>query len=295
MKTRLSTVTSIALTVVLAAAAALAGCKVAEHIAQQAGYGEQFKFAQSAYGAIAPMSEAYEVEVGRTMGAQVIPMGESLCKDEGLTRYVNLVGQTVVRQQQRHKLARHQFAVLNSDQVNAYSCPGGYFFITKGALRVMDNEAQLAGLLAHEVAHVDREHILGDIKKANVASAFSQGQKLWGDRNRGEFSRIMNALSQFGTNRLFKTGHSRAQEFEADELGMKYAAAAGYDPDGLRQFLAKVAAQQGTQKQRFAVLDRTHPPLQERIRRLQNEMSSKNLKPGVGATLQRRFQSNVRS
>lgn len=269
------------------------GCKALQQMAGQAGYGDEFQFASSMYGAIAPISEAYEVEIGRTMGARVVPMGGNLCKDEALTRYVNLVGQTVVRQQNRHKLQRHQFAVLNTDQVNAFSCPGGYFFITKGALRQMDNEAQLAGLLAHEVAHVDREHMLGDIRKANIASAFNSGLKIWGDRS--EFARVMGNLSDFGVKRLFETGHSQSQEYEADKLGMQYAAAAGYDPDGLRQFLAKVEQAQKLSSTQCAVLQKTHPSLSSRISALQKATSSDNFKAGAGATLSNRFQSFKRS
>ena len=103
-----------------------------------------------------------EILFGREMSA-IILADRKLVEDINLSRYLNLVGQALVRHSSRPEL-QYYFAAIESDQINAYAAPGGYIFVTTAALNLMQSEAELAGVLAHEIAHVTQRHIVKTLK-----------------------------------------------------------------------------------------------------------------------------------
>jgi predicted Zn-dependent protease len=198
--------------------------------------------------------------IGRMVALEALTLVGPRVGDVTINRYVNLVGMGVASFSDTPGLA-WRFAVLNSQEASAFSTPGGYVFVTTGLLARLKSEAQLAGILGHEIAHVTRRHIAvaleGTAGKVKPAEA---------------------ALSL-----LFTEGLEREKEFEADSLGMKFAALAGYDPNGLHDALVRIKEIEGKGKSVFFV---THPPVSQRLTALEKGAA---LFPKKGKTLKERF------
>ena len=113
-------------------------------------------------GASTDIDEPEEIELGRAV-ASAVGSRYTLLRDEPLTRYVALVGNSVALQSDRPDI-RYYFGVLDTDEVNAFAAPGGYVFITRGTLRLMRDEATLAGVLGHEIGHIALKHHVSAIK-----------------------------------------------------------------------------------------------------------------------------------
>jgi len=233
--------------------------------------------------ALMPMSVAEEVAIGKAIAAEVAGR-YGVVRDSGLTRYVNLVGKTVARKSDRPEL-EYRFAVLDTDIINSYACPGGYIFITRGALEAMNSEAELAAVLAHEVAHVAKKHIVKEIEHKEFLTAGSTAAANYLDAD----PRIFNMATSHGTELLFK-GLSRTDEYQADKYGITYAAEAGYDAAGLVSFLEVLRDKAGGDApEGVSLLFATHPDIDDRIDRANNTIDSKGYDEAGGATLAERF------
>lgn len=217
--------------------------------------------------ALAPISVEDEVEIGREVSAKLIAFYH-IYKNDEVTRYVNMVGETVAAQSPRHDIQYH-FAVLDSPEINAFSAPGGFVFITRGALALCQDESELAGVLAHEVAHITEKHVIHVVERdkalragMNEASAHTAGspylKKMSG-------AVLMTTLTQ---------GLAPADEYDADEKGVEYAHAAGYAADGLERFL--VLLDKATNQGANSFWTRTHPPVADRDARIQQLIASKH-------------------
>ena len=225
-----------------------------------------------------PISTEKEIEIGRDIAATIAGRFP-VSTDAPLTRYVNLVGLTVASQAPRPDIT-YRFAVLETPVVNAYAAPGGYIFITRGALGLIQSEAELAGVLAHEVGHVNRRHVIEQIRKSDTMREVRNTVDLQGA--------VMDHVVGAGTGMLF-TGLSRGDELEADSLGLEYASGAGYDPGGLAAFVGRLDqhAGEGPVSEFFA----THPKPNERVERLQAIAQREGLAGGVA--LEDRYRANV--
>jgi predicted Zn-dependent protease len=210
------------------------------------------------------MDEPEEIELGRATTAAV-GSRYRLLRDEALTRYVALVGNAVAQRSERPDM-RYYFGVLDGDDVNALAAPGGYVFVTRGALAIMRDEATLAGVLGHEVGHVALRHHDATIKASKRKAAAMAGLQTGLQFTRvGQFSQLIALTADAIVEQTVLKGHSRAEESESDVVGFKYAAAAGYDPAGLRDFL-KTLRERGGQEQDVAKFFPTHPGTDERLR-----------------------------
>jgi len=230
-----------------------------------------------------PIGVQKEVEIGRGIAATVAGRW-GLDPNEQLNAYVNLVGQLVAQQSPRNGEITYRFAVLNSDEVNAFAAPGGYVFVTRGALNLMDSESELAAVLGHEVAHIDLKHILHRVQRADELRSVSQEADLSGP--------IMDQILALGASTLF-TGLERGDELQADSLGMLYAVAAGYRGDGMIHFLQKVGQGEQQQRRGFASLRATHPTAAVRLEAVQQDITAENLDTASGPTLEDRYRRNV--
>ena len=232
---------------------------------------------------LTPWTAEQEAAIGQTTAAKMISMF-GLDEDPARVKYVNLVGQTVARQAPR--AVNYKFGILDSEIVNAFALPGGYIFITRGALANMKNEAELAGALAHEVAHVDGRHVEKEVraKKATAWAAEEGSSRLPGPAELG------NIAKNIATN-LVTLKYSRDKEDEADQKGTDYATRAGYAPLGLRDFLQTLAAAEaaGEGKRELALWGTTHPPLKDRVARL----TKIGEKAGSGQVLEERYTAHV--
>lgn len=231
-----------------------------------------------------PISPAKETEIGRGIAATLVGRFH-LVDDQSLTQYVNLVGHAVAQQSSRPGEVAFSFGVLDSDDINAFAAPGGYVFITRGALHAMRDEAELAAVLAHEVAHVDARHVVDEIRRADVLGTVRDEAQLEGP--------ILDRIAEVGSSALF-TGLSRSDEMEADSLGMLYAAATGYRPGALLGFLERLAGEYDAEPGgRLRELGATHPAPGERAEALRRQLEAAGLDPDDGASLQERFRRFV--
>jgi predicted Zn-dependent protease len=226
-----------------------------------------------------PISTDKEVEIGRGIAATIAGR-YPIVQDSALTLYVNLVGLTVAGEQPRPDVTYH-FAILETPDVNAFAAPGGYIFVTRGALALMESEAELAGVLAHEVGHVNRRHVIEGIRKSDFWREVRDQSGISGTT----LDRAVGA----GSNVVF-SGYSREDEAEADSLGVEYAASAGYDPEGLPTFVSHLSRHSGEGP--LAEITATHESPAARIERLHRVMQRDSL-PSGGATLAERFAAAV--
>ena len=152
-----------------------------------------------------------------------------LLGNDAVQKYVNQVGRWLAMHTERADLPWH-FAVLEDNDVNAFAAPGGYIFITKGLLVRMRSESELAGVLAHEIAHVLRKHHLEAIKKTARASVMADlAQETL---QQSGVPPALGNLIHVGTE-IYARGLDKSDEYEADRMGVVIAARAGYDPYGL--------------------------------------------------------------
>lgn len=214
-------------------------------------------------------TEEEEVAIGRIVAARVLAT-YPLSDDARMQRYVTLVGETVAAYSSRPTLDWH-FGVIETPTVNAFSCPGGYIFITTGALEQIASEAELAVVLGHEIAHATERHILKEVKRANV---ITEGlnvaqQELGGGGMTDELAR---KVSDLAYQKLFNTGIGRKEELEADRVGAAIAAKAGYQSVSYLHFLESLEALAQAKSTAFAQLGSTHPAPGDRIKAIRPKL-----------------------
>jgi beta-barrel assembly-enhancing protease len=231
-----------------------------------------------------------EQAIGEASAAKLVHIF-GLYDNPAMQHYVNLVGHAVAGHSSRAGSMKYKFGILDTEAITAFGIPGGYVFITRGALANLQDEAELAGTLAHEVAHVDNRHLEKEIRAKKLTGlATSEAMDQVG--NRVPFGSMLKEVANEVVTQAVTMSYSRDKEEEADRKGTELAATAGYDANGLRKFLTTIqaAAQADAEaERRLGVWGSTHPPLTERIATLSNVASKFN----GGATLQARYEENA--
>jgi len=212
----------------------------------------------SPIGQLAGLDVKQEIQVGMALAGRVLGAAP-LVADPDLQRYVNHVGRWIASQTERPDLP-WRFGVIESQGINAFASPGGFILVTRGLYELLENEAQLAGVLAHEIAHVvKRHHVIGMQQKAGInviASLVAQQTR----------NQLAQGLIGTGTE-IFHRGLDKTDEFEADRMGVALAIRAGYSPFGLVEVLHKLGAR-SRDDGALALLFKTHPPPEERLEKL---------------------------
>lgn len=222
-----------------------------------------------------------EISLGREITGNLLGAAP-LVKDAALQKYVNSVGRWVASQSDRADLPWH-FGVIDSDDLNAFAAPGGYVVITKGLYQKMTNEAQLAGVLGHEIGHIVKKHQLKVLQKQqllNIGSNFLT-DKFAKDNQLA--SKAIGSGAEISARSLDKSA-----EYEADRLGITFATRAGYEPYGLvdvLQTLSQTSPNDGS----VALLFKTHPHPDERLAALGDAIGDKLDSVKNGLTLEKRF------
>jgi len=236
--------------------------------------------------AMAPMTLQEEREVGREVSAKFIG-AYHLYPDSALTRYVNMVGSTVAAQSERKEISYH-FAVLDSDMINAFSAPGGYVFITRGALALCEDESELAGVLAHEVGHIAGKHVIHIVERDKAMRAGVEEAQ-----THTPGSAYLENMSKKMLIKILDQGLAPGDEFDADQRGVRYAHAAGYPADGLARFLTKL--DQATEQGGKSFWTRTHPPVPDRNARIGQTISAQHWEDTDRPKLAERFAAETKA
>src|SRR5437899_11450723 len=226
-----------------------------------------------------PIGYEEEQSIGAAIALQVVARYGGVYDQPELTRYVNLVGRAVALTCDRPDIPYH-FAVLNSDSINAFAAPAGYVLITKGLLKQIHNEAELAAVLGHEIAHVSQKHILEVIQRSKQLAGVSQAGLAAAKQNPQAFKNIIDTAVK----KLLDEGLDQEKETEADALGDVFAARVGYDPTAYLALLTRLRTLKGDD----AAFFKTHPNFSARIDAVQNSIQSHGLKAN-GVLLAERF------
>lgn len=226
-------------------------------------------------------SQQEEIQVGREITGNLLGAAP-LVKDAALQKYVNQVGRWVANQSERGILPWH-FGVIESEDINAFAAPGGYVIITKGLYRKLENEAQLAGVLAHEIAHIVKSHHLKILQKSQLLDL---GAGLLG-KQIGKDNQMIQKVIGSGAEICARSLDKNA-EFEADRMGVVLTARAGYEPYGLPEVLQTIG-QTGKDDNSVALLFKTHPHPDDRLVKLDDAIGNRLDSIKDGKTLSNRF------
>lgn len=228
-------------------------------------------------------SKEEEIALGREITGNLLGAAP-LVKDEALQKYVNSVGRWVASQSDRPDLPWH-FGVIESDDLNAFAAPGGYVMITKGLYRKLTNEAQLAGVLGHEIGHIVKKHQLKVLQKQQLLNI---GAGLL-SKQLAKDNKLANKAIGSGAE-ISARSLDKSAEYEADRLGLSYATRAGYEPFGLPEVLDTLS-QTNKNDSSVALLFKTHPLPEERLATLGDAVGGRLDNVKNGKTLENRFYS----
>ncbi len=186
-------------------------------------------------------------------------------RDEALTAYLNKFGKSIALYCARQEFD-YYFAVLNTDSVNAYSLPGGYILITKGALKALQTPGELAGVIAHELGHINKYHITNNVKIETKMNFFEVlARFIAGPRQ--VISTMAAQVSDKIEEKLFIEGFDSDTEFEADEYAGDLLTALNVNVSDYIAYLQRLEA--NADDESMQELDKTHPPMNERLAKLE--------------------------
>ena len=206
-----------------------------------------------------------EIRLGKGYSEQ-IESGMKLVQDPVVTEYVNRIGQNLVRNSD----AKVPFTikVVDSDEINAFALPGGFFYVNSGLILAADEEAELAGVMAHEIAHVAARHATRQMTRAEIANIATIPLIFMG----GGLGYALQGAASLALPMTFLK-FSRGFEAEADYLGLQYMYATGYDPQAFIAFFEKVQAKEKKKPGSIAKAFSTHPQTPDRISESQKEIA----------------------
>lgn len=208
-----------------------------------------------------------ERAIGESLALEGLQRFGKPVNNESLQQYVNLVGAALAANSKRPTIP-YQFAVLDCTVQNAFSVPGGVIFISKELVGILENESELAAVLAHEIGHVAGKHALKSIRRAQFLQGVGTitAANMKGDNGK-QFESMVGDLQSV----VFDKGLDKSMEFEADAASMETAYRTGYDPRGMINVLKKLQKIEASSVQKGSWFS-THPPLDERIARLELEL-----------------------
>ena len=209
-----------------------------------------------------------EIALGK-QAAMEVEKTSKLITDPVVTEYVNRIGQNLVRNSD----AKVPFTikVIDSDQINAFALPGGFFYVNSGLILRADEEAELAGVMGHEIAHVAARHGTRNATKGQIAQFATIPLILLGPAGMAGYGLYegLNVAIPLGFLKF-----SRDNEREADYLGLQYMYKAGYDPNAFVSFFEKIEAEERRHPGSIPKVFSTHPPTPDRVQRAQQEIAT---------------------
>lgn len=213
-----------------------------------------------------------EIDFGKGLAARILTKYK-LVKNESLQRYVSTLGAGISSMIGRPELTFY-FGILESNEINAYACPGGYIFITKGALNLMNSEAQLVGVIAHEIAHVNERHVLKKLKIKGKDTSISGGLGALIGGTTASFRVALQAVMDKAMNLLFEEGLQKNEEMQSDEIATKALYSLNYSVTAYKELISKL--DDGENQSNAKIVSKTHPNSKMRVSAIE-KFISKNI------------------
>ncbi|MEL6778581.1 MAG: M48 family metallopeptidase [Cyanobacteria bacterium J06597_16] len=225
------------------------------------------------------MSDEQEVDLGRGINEQLIQSGQvRINNSSSLNAYINEIGQTLAAVSDRPEIP-YTFQVVDDDAVNAFATMGGYVYITTGLMAAADNEAELAGVMGHEIGHIAEGHAREQMRQQAIAQGITGALGVERDR-----------LVNIGTQVALQLPASRRAEYEADEHGFFSMGRAGYDQTGMVTFMQKLV-RQGAPPEFLS----THPDARNRVNSLQQLDSEAAIPEATYGLSESAYSNNISS
>ena len=225
------------------------------------------------------VTEEEERKIGEDVSAK-IRARFGVVQDAAVHKYVSLVGLSVARESERPRIA-WTFIVLDTDGVNAFASPGGLVHFTRGALRLVKNEAELAGVLAHEIGHVAHKHTVNAIRKNKAVQMGTSAAT----KDRGA---ALNQITNKAYEMVLENAFDRGDEIDADKASVQYTQKAGYASATLADFLTRLDERNQNQAERNGLFA-SHPETKERIDKIRQVAGAR---PGAAGAA--RYKQNVK-
>ncbi len=256
--------------------------RAAEDVARQSGnprLAGVIHGAGNVVGSLLPIGYEEESSIGQAMALQVVARYGGVVDQPELVRYVNLVARAVANTSDRPDIP-YRVAILNHDSINAFAAPAGYIFVTRGLLRQIRDEAELAAVLGHEIAHVSEKHILDVIQRSKRLAGVTEAGLAYATNNPAAFKGVIDGAVK----KLLDEGLDQDKETDADRVGEVFATRVGYDAEAYIGLLSRLRDLKGDDQAFF----KTHPNFSARIEAVRETIRNKRL-AATGLVLQERF------
>ena len=205
-----------------------------------------------------------EIDFGRGLAARILTK-YALSNNPILQKYISTLGAGIASQIGRPELTFH-FAVIETPDVNAYACPGGYIFLTKGLMGIIQNEAELVGVIAHEIAHVNERHVIKKLKIKGKDDSMINGLGALVGGTNASFRVVLQALTQNAMEILFSEGLTKSEELEADYQALMVMDALKYKVSAFADLLENL--KKSVLAKNAQVLSKTHPKVSDRLKQV---------------------------
>ncbi|MBE9214650.1 M48 family metalloprotease [Plectonema cf. radiosum LEGE 06105] len=224
------------------------------------------------------ISERQEVQLGRQINQQLLRSDVRLNSNSQINNYITRIGKRLEAQNTRKNIP-YTFQVVRDDSINAFATTGGYVYINTGLIKAADNEAELASVIAHEIGHIEGEHVIEQMKKTAIARGLATAAGVENSK-----------LVQLGVELGYRRPNSRGAEKEADQIGLRLLTDAGYAPQAMVSFMRKLESKGRGSVPTFLS---THPSPGNRVQYLQNWVNAQSNKgnDGLNATA---YRQNIR-
>jgi predicted Zn-dependent protease len=221
------------------------------------------------------ISEKQEIKLGKQINQQLLKSDVKLYSNSQINNYIKRIGNRLEAQSTRKNIP-YTFQVVKDDSINAFATTGGYVYINTGLIKAADNEAELASVVAHEMGHIEGNHVIEQMQKTAIARGLATAAGVENSR-----------LVQLGVELGYRRPNSRGAEKEADQIGLRILTDVGYAPQGMVSFMRKLKSKSGSRVPPFLS---THPSPNNRVQYLQSWVNAQRSKgnDGLSKTAYRR-------
>lgn len=224
------------------------------------------------------ISDKEEVRLGRQINQQLLKSDVKLYRNSQINRYIKRIGNRLEAQNTRKDIP-YKFQVVKNDSINAFATAGGYVYINTGLIKAADNEAELASVIAHEIAHIEGRHVVEQMKKTAIARGLATAVGVENSK-----------LVQLGVELGYRRPNSRGAEKEADQIGLRILTDAGYAPQAMVNFMEKLKSKSRSGVPTFLS---THPSPSNRVQYLQSWVKAQDNKGNDGLS-EAAYKRNIR-